>query len=219
MPVCLNCSTEFVLFFLQLFLRPAAMEFRVFRVCGRLYGLQILFRGYTTWLDSPMGNRRENERRVGVTRPGLAERARKEREREAARERQRQCRLQTRERAALEAVDMQAEEADDMDADDSSLGRNRREVRRSAAAILSFVEDTLARHNDRDKEAVLRSVWSSSVTTVNFPITKRVSSELQARENIVSGLVQSLSEVKNSRSRAHLVTKHAILTAAMSSGI
>jgi hypothetical protein len=166
-----------------------------------------------------MGNRRENERRVGITRPGSAEKARKEREREAARERQRQCRLQTRERAALEAVDIQAEEADDMDADDSSLGRNRREVRRSAAAILSFVVDTLARHNDRDKEAVLHSVWSSSVTTVNFPITKRVSSELQAQENIVSGLVQSLSEVKSSRSRAHLVMKHVILTAAVSSGI
>jgi hypothetical protein len=116
-------------------------------------------------------------------------------------------------------VDIQAEEADDMDADDSSLGRNRREVRRSAAAILSFVVDTLARHNDRDKEAVLHSVWSSSVTTVNFPITKRVSSELQAQENIVSGLVQSLSEVKSSRSRAHLVMKHVILTAAVSSGI
>jgi hypothetical protein len=112
-----------------------------------------------------MGNRRENERRVGVTRPGPAERARKEREREAARQRQRQCRLQMRERAALEVVDMQAEEADDMDADDSSLGCNRREVRRSAAATLSFVEDTLARYNNRDKEAVLRSVWSSSVTT------------------------------------------------------
>jgi hypothetical protein len=166
-----------------------------------------------------MGNRRENERRVGVTRPGPAERARKEREREAARQRQRQCRLQMRERAALEVVDMQAEEADDMDADDSSLGCNRREVRRSAAATLSFVEDTLARYNNRDKEAVLRSVWSSSVTTVNFPITKRVSSELQAWENIVSGLVQSLSEVKSSRSRSHLVTKHAILTIAVSLGI
>jgi hypothetical protein len=75
---------------------------------------------------------------------------------------------------------MQAEEADDTDADDSGLGRNRREVRHSAVAILNFVEDMLARHNDRDKEAVLRSVWSSSVTTVNFPMTKRVSLELQA---------------------------------------
>jgi hypothetical protein len=40
MPVCFSCSTEFVLFFLQLLLRPAAMEFRVFRVCGRLYGFR-----------------------------------------------------------------------------------------------------------------------------------------------------------------------------------
>jgi hypothetical protein len=45
MPICFDCSVEFVLFFLQLFLRPVAMAFRVFRVCGRLYGLQILFRG------------------------------------------------------------------------------------------------------------------------------------------------------------------------------
>lgn len=50
---------------------------------------------------------------------------------------------------------MQAEEADDMDADDSTLGRNQREVQHSTTTILSFVEDTLARHNNRDKEAVL----------------------------------------------------------------
>lgn len=39
-----------------------------------------------------------------------------------------------------------------------------------------------------------------------------------AEKEIMSGLVQSLNEVKQSKSRAQLVTKHAILTAAVGSG-
>ena len=45
---------------------------------------------------------------------------------------------------------------------------------------------------------------------------KRDSAEVCAREDILFGLVQSLSEVKHSKTKAYLITKHAILTTIVS---
>jgi hypothetical protein len=66
---------------------------------------------------------------------------------------------------------------------------------------------------------VLRSVWSSLATTLHLPLANRVSPEEVARADILSGLVQSLSEVKRSTSKAQLAVKHALLTAVVSFGV
>ena len=50
------------------------------------------------------------------------------------------------------------------------------------------------------------------------PGTKRLCAQTEARERIVSSLLQSLSEVKTSKTKAHLATKHATLTAAVTIG-
>jgi hypothetical protein len=55
--------------------------------------------------------------------------------------------------------------------------------------------------------------------TLHLPLANRVSPEEVARVDILSGLVQSLLEVKRSRSKAQLVVKHALLTAVVSFGV
>ena len=69
------------------------------------------------------------------------------------------------------------------------------------------------------KQVVMRSVWNSPITKGLLPPeTRRVCAETEAREKIVSSLLQSLSEVKTSKTKAQLATKHAILTAVVTNG-
>jgi hypothetical protein len=92
-------------------------------------------------------------------------------------------------------------------------------VRRDAAIIVKCVKNTLARQVDAHKEALLRSVWSSQETTLHLPLVSRVSAEDVARADILSGVVQSLAEVKSSKSKAQLAVKHALLTTVVNSGV
>jgi hypothetical protein len=176
------------------------------------------------FLRIPMASQRARERRVGVKRPGPTERAQLELRREKDKERQRLCRLRKRESLAQtqEEERVLLEEERRIASDHSSISLevvNRREVRRDAATILKCVTTTLAKHPDgRHKEAVLKALWSNPITTTPLPVSKRMSLQAKATENIVNGLVQSLAEVKNAKSRAQLVSKHAILTAVVSSG-
>ena len=55
--------------------------------------------------------------------------------------------------------------------------------------------------------------------TKSLAIIKKGLVEVHAQKEILSNMVQSLSEVKHSKTRAHLVTKHAILIAMVSLGI
>ena len=65
----------------------------------------------------------------------------------------------------------------------------------------------------------MHSVWNNPITRELLPPdTRRVCAETQARERIVDSLLQSLSEVKTSKTKAHLATKHAILTAVVTDG-
>ena len=179
-----------------------------------------------------MGRVRVAERRAGIRREGPVRRARaalaahiaaagedvamategvaRELHRQRARDRQRLCRRRRREAANRGAdVDgyMSGEE-----------GLNRRLVRRDVVGILACVESTLGRPRRPlpHKKAVIRTVWESHVISELLPPqAQKVPSEVHAREGIVQSLCQSLSEVKTSKTRAQLVTKHAILTAAI----
>ena len=187
-------------------------------------------------LQVQMGRVRTRERRTGIRRDGPAGRANEERahdlaraaediaavqQRERARDRQRECRRRRRHAASV---------GSDVVGDDGSLsenevasedGVNRRLVRRDVAGILACVQRTLGRHMRprAHKKAVIRTVWDSPCIRELLPRdAQKVSSEVHAREGIVSSLLQSLSEVKTSKTRAQLVTKHAILTAAITNG-
>jgi hypothetical protein len=96
---------------------------------------------------------------------------------------------------------------------------NRREVRHSAAIIVNYVKKTLTRYDNVYTEAILRLIWSSQKTALHLSLANRVSLEDVAEVDIFSGLVQSLSEVKRSRSKAQLVVKHVLLIAIVSSGV
>ena len=63
------------------------------------------------------------------------------------------------------------------------------------------------------------SVWNSPITRALLPPeTRKVCAKTEAREKIVFSLLQSLSEVKTSKTKAQLATKHAILTTAVTNG-
>lgn len=152
-----------------------------------------------------------------MKRPGPVERQRTERDRERERERQRLCRRRKREALASQRqyVEERFAERSNVAQEDGRL--NRRHVRRDAKAILDVVSSTLDASGDaKHQEAVLKAVWSNPITAVVLPESRRVCAEVVAQKKIISGLVQSLSEVKNARRKADLVTKHAILTAAVS---
>ena len=97
---------------------------------------------------------------------------------------------------------------------------NRRLVRCDVAVILACVEKTLRRRRRLlpHKQEVMQIVWESPLTKELLSEARQVSTEVQAREGIVSSLLQSLSKVKTSKTRAQLVTNHAILTATVTSG-
>jgi hypothetical protein len=93
---------------------------------------------------------------------------------------------------------------------------NGRAVRRVAQAIVAFVENQLAFfEGPRAREAVLLRILSNPICSNT--LTKFMSKELKASQQVVAGLAQSLSEVKYSNSKVKLVTKHTILTATISS--
>lgn len=177
-----------------------------------------------------MGRVRARERRAGIRRDGPAERARAEQaqqaladenrdhQRDRARDRQRESRRRRRQRANRGVGDEGSLSDFEFASED---GVNRRLVRRDVAGILACVQRTLGRHGRplSHRQAVLRTVWDSPVVRELLPPeSQRVPSEVHAREGIVSSLLQSLSEVKTSKTKAQLVTKHAILTAAISNG-
>ena len=171
-----------------------------------------------------MGLARARDRRAGILREGPDERVRIEVAQQRARERQRESRRRRREnanRSERSTVDEGCtSEADSAYPD----GVNRRLVRRDVAAIVSCVHRTLGGRGRLlpHKQAVMRGVWNSAITKeILPPETRRLGAESEARERIVSSLLQSLSEVKTSKTKAHLATKHAILTAAVtnSSGV
>ena len=94
-------------------------------------------------------------------------------------------------------------------------------MRWDVATILSCVHRTLGEVGRLlpHKQAVMRGVWNSPITKeILPPETQRVGAQTEAREKIVSSLLQSLSEVKTSKTKAPLATKHAILTAAVTNG-
>ena len=158
-----------------------------------------------------MGRARARDRRAGIRREGPVERVRIEVAQQRARERQSESRRRRREKA-----NRCVEEGST-----SEDGTGRRLVRRDVATILSCVQRTLGGRGRllAHKQAVMRSVWNSPITKeILPPETRRVCAETEARERIVSGLLQSLSEVKTSKTKAHLATKHAILTAAVTNG-
>jgi hypothetical protein len=168
-----------------------------------------------------MGQVRARDRRAGIRREGLVERARMEGAQERARERQRESRRRRRANATT-SLRVTTEEGSTSDAETCTAdGVNQRLVRRDVAAILGCVEKTLwgRRRLLPHKQAVMRGVWNSPITRELLPAdTRRVCAETQARERIVDSLLQSLSEVKTSKTKAHLATKHAILTAAVTNG-
>ena len=140
---------------------------------------------------------------------------------ERARERQRDSRRRRRENASsssrVTVEDGSSSEADENYAD----GLNHRLVCRDVAAILSCVQRTLSgrRRLLPHKQAVMWSVWNSTMTKDLLPLeTRKVGNATEERERIVSSLLQSLSEVKTSKTKAHLATKHAILTAVVTTG-
>jgi hypothetical protein len=93
---------------------------------------------------------------------------------------------------------------------------NGRAVGRAAQAIVASVENQLVFfEGPLAREAVLLRVFSNPICSGT--LTQFMSKELKASQEVVAGLVQSLFEVKHSNSKVKLVTKHAILTAAVSS--
>jgi hypothetical protein len=173
-------------------------------------------------LHADMGLVRAGDRRAGIRREGPAERVRIEVAQQRARERQRESRRRRRE-TANRCVGSTVDEGCTSEADSAYPdGVNRRLVRRDVASILSCVHRTLGGRGRflPHKQAVMRSVLNSPITKdILPPETRKVSAETEARERIVSSLLQSLSEVKTSKTRAHLATKHAILTAAVTNGL
>jgi hypothetical protein len=168
-----------------------------------------------------MGSARARDRRAGICREGPVVRANIELAQQRARERQQDSRRRRRETASTSARLTQEEGSLSEDDNASADGMNRRLVRRDVAAILSCVNMTL-RGRGRllpHKQAVMRALWNNPITKELLPPgTRRVCNETEARERIVSSLLQSLSEVKTSKTKAHLATKHAILTAAVTKG-
>ena len=65
----------------------------------------------------------------------------------------------------------------------------------------------------------MRSVWSNPIIRELLPpYSLRDCTETKAQQRIVGSILQSLLEVKTSKTKAHLATKHAILIAAITNG-
>ena len=165
-----------------------------------------------------MGLAREGLRQDGIKRSGPAERIRTTLETE--RERVRKQEYRHRKREELQAQRLRVEDDSRWRVRCNFVGEtlNVRQVWCDANAILKVVSSTLGKTVDlQHQAAVLQTVWSDPITSAYLPESFRLSAEIKAQKEVIAGLVRSLSEVKNARSKAELVTKHAIFTAAISS--
>ena len=93
-----------------------------------------------------------------------------------------------------------------------------RDIRWGAQRILDNIDETLQDFNFvKDRGRILQRVFNHASSSTNLLNTSfHLGSHGRIHSNIVSGLKQSLSEVKVPRTAAQLGTKHAILTAVVS---
>lgn len=156
-----------------------------------------------------MGNSGAHSDRVGVSRVGPAERERQvELQAERQAERQRLCRA--RKKAAQRDLDHHNRICGGVQ--ESVCGR---QVRRATQSIIRSINSALAIFpGPATKELVMQKVLCSPLVNVVVPESKKN----LAQQEVINGLVKSLSEVKNPSLAPNLATKHAILTAAISSG-
>jgi hypothetical protein len=165
-----------------------------------------------------MGHTRKALRQDGIRRGGLAQRIRTALEMERDRLQKQEYRRQKREE--LQARQVRDEDDSRRRVRCNFVGErvNVRQVRCDANAILEVVSSTLGKTVDlQHQAAVLQTVWSDPVMAAYLSESFRLSAQVKAQKEVIAGLVRSLSEVKNARSKAELATKHAILIAAVSS--
>jgi hypothetical protein len=168
-----------------------------------------------------MGSAREAQRRNGIKRPSPAGRLETELRRERNWIWQQECRKQRtlattcRKRSPEEQI-LERPILASVWAQCPVI--NQRHVRQDADAIFCAIALILDWSADlQHQQLVLQTVWSDPLIATSFPESARLSAQVKAQKKIIAGLVQSLSEVKNARCRADLVTKHAILIAAVNS--
>jgi hypothetical protein len=168
-----------------------------------------------------MGSAREAQRRNGIKRPSPAGRLETELRRERNWIWQQECRKQRtlattcRKRSPEEQI-LERPILASVWAQCPVI--NQRHVRQDADAIFCAIALILDWSADlQHQQLVLQTVWSDPLIATSFPESARLSAQIKAHKEIIAGLVQSLSEVKNARCRADLVTKHAILIAAVNS--
>lgn len=152
-----------------------------------------------------MGSQENAARGIGQTRPGPAERLRAHIRADVA-ERQRKCRARKRAHALATTAEPNALEV-------AAL-----EIRRGAQRILESIDETLeAFTSAEDRGRVMQRVFTYAASSTNLMSTSfHLGTQGRIHSDIVSGLKQSLSEVKVARMAAQLGTKHAILTTVVS---
>lgn len=157
-----------------------------------------------------MGNRERRDRRSGRLKSGRPERM-IEKRRRRNRERQEKHRSQKLGRTLAGSALGAHSLVDNVPA---------REIRRGARQILNSIEETLQDFpTPAARCRVLQRVLACSISSGDILASSLpLSMENHAERDIVSGLQKSLGEVKLAKTAAHLATKHAILTAVVSSG-
>lgn len=168
-----------------------------------------------------MGSARNRAQRRGIRRPGPPERGQVDAEEEAglARRRERdvlrQRRCRERKRATLAAAQRSSSVRDRRKELEPAIAP--REVSRVAQAIVTYIQTQLSvLEGPRARESVLLKVMSKKICTDN--LLGEVTKKGLATQDVVAGLVQSLSEVKSSNSNVNLAIRHAVLTAVVSAG-
>ena len=88
-----------------------------------------------------------------------------------------------------------------------------REIRRGAQRIIGCIDKTLQGYRSaQERGQVMQRVFSYTKSSSSLGSSCfTVGSQGSAHSDILSGLKQSLSEVKSARTTAELATKHAIL--------
>ena len=152
-----------------------------------------------------MGNQENAARRTGQKKPWAAERARARTQADVA-ERQRRCRARKRAHALASTVEPSLVEV------------SARDIRRGAQRILHNIDETLQDFTSvEDRGRILQRVFNHASSSTNLLSTSfHLGSHGRIHSDIISGLKQSLSEVRVPRTAAELGTKHAILTAVVS---
>jgi len=94
---------------------------------------------------------------------------------------------------------------------------NPRDVSRAAQNIITCARNQMSHfEGPKAKKAILLKVMSDPLCREILP--EEITNLGKASQEVVSGLVQSLSEVKSINSNTNLATRHAIFTAVVSSG-